>query len=82
MTNKLSPKAQAVKKYEKHCPQKLKAYVTKTLKYESCKDWSFEELADEFGIGYMMYWDEKLQELMACTNQPDENMHDLTRLTN
>lgn len=84
---KLSQKARAVKNYERNCPQSLKAYVTKTLKYESCADWDYESLADEFGFGFMIHWNDELEKLnlsmpLAGKTKPDENMHDLTRLTN
>lgn len=47
-----------VKGYEKSAPIKLKAYAVNVLKYESCKTWSFEELVDEFGLGYLRYMEE------------------------
>jgi hypothetical protein len=60
---KLTQKAKVVKAYEKFCPQKLVGYVTQVVGYKTCEDWNYNDLADEFGFGYMMYWDEKLQKL-------------------
>jgi len=59
----MSNKVAVVKSYEKSAPMKLKAYVVNICGYKSCESWSLEELADEFGIGYMMYMEEERQKL-------------------
>jgi hypothetical protein len=59
----MNDKAQAVKRYERYCPQKLRNYVVHTLGYECCRDWDFETLADEFGLGYMIHWNKELAKL-------------------
>ena len=56
-------KTAAVKAYQKNCPVKLKGYVVNILGYKCCESWSFEELADEFGLGYMMHMDKELQKI-------------------
>ena len=60
----MSNKVEAVRRYEKSAPMKLKAYVVNVCGYKSCESWSFEELADEFGFGYMLYMEEERKKLM------------------
>ncbi len=47
-----------VKEYQESAPIKLEAYAVKILKHESCKTWTFEELVDEFGLGYLHYMED------------------------
>jgi hypothetical protein len=58
-------KIAAVKSYQKNCPQKLRDYVVKTLGYKRCNDWPFEMLADEFGYGYIRYWNMELEKVLS-----------------
>lgn len=48
-------KIQIVREYQDLAPMSLKAYVVGILGHKCCESWSFETLADEFGLGYMRY---------------------------
>lgn len=55
MNKATTEKAKNVKRYQKNCPQTLRAYV-QSFGY-SVDDWTFDELAEEWGLGYIMYWE-------------------------
>jgi hypothetical protein len=59
----MSSKIAAVRNYQKNCPVKLKWFVINILGYKCCESWSFEELVDEYGLGYMIHMDEELQKI-------------------
>ena len=59
----MSNKIAAVREYEKSAPLKLRAYVVSVCGYKCCESWSFEELADEFGIGYMIHMEKERQKI-------------------
>jgi hypothetical protein len=55
MKRPMSRKAKAVQEYQETCPQTLRAYVA-NLGYDT-RGWTFEQLAEEWGLGYVMKWD-------------------------
>lgn len=59
--NATTEKTICIRDYEKNCPQKFRAFVEKTLGYKDTSEWSYDDLADEFGYSYMRYWTDILR---------------------
>jgi len=56
-------KIKLIQNYEESCPVKLKGYVVSILGHKNCETWSFEELVDEFGYGYIMHMEDERKKI-------------------